>query len=395
MVTRPVVQVRLADAGDLFMTWRWTSGPQGFGTGQAPRAEVETAVGALAAALPGGAEGMRVAFTGALADHGGEQALARVLSEALWPPGLTDQIRQVSAAMGRPLIRIQPAPRVAQVPWELLAVDGDERVLDLADVATIVPVSLRRPPVSMAAPSDAVVLVLDPQVPGFRPDSALGSVLGAEDPVLVGMAERHGAVNALRRTDLDRDWLGAALREGARRLLYVGHVTSASVQSEDAQLHLCCGPESSGFAEVVRTHRPLSAKDLLLGTVTMRADGVPGARIWPAPPRVALIACESGGDLRFAESFGLASAMIHNGAELVTAARWTLPTAHAFHRLAGVAQHVRPLSDLVVAVDAAHDDPDPVARLGSWQREQLDRWRTDGRIEHSPLLWAALNTIVA
>lgn len=404
MVTRPVVQIRLADAGDLFMTWRWTSGPQGFGTGQTPRADVERAVAALTDALPGGGQGMRRAFeSGAMADHGRELALARTLAEVLWPDGLTEQIRQVADAMGRPLIRIQPSPRVAQVPWELLAVGADERLLDLADVATIVPVSLRRAPTSVAAPSDAVVLVLDPQVPGFRPDSALGSVLGAADPALVAMVERlPGAVpsaeKAFRRTDLDRAWLGSVLREGARRLLYVGHVTSAPVrsgQSEDAQLHLCCGPDTFGFADVVRTHRPLSAKDLLLGTLTGRPDGVPGARIWPAPPRVALIACESGGDLRFTESFGLASAMIHNGAELVTAARWTLPTTHAFHRLAGVADTVRPLSELIVAVDAAHEDDDPVRHLGAWQRERLDRWRTGGRIEHSPLLWAALSTILA
>ena len=34
------------------------------------------------------------------------------------------------------------------------------------------------------------------------------------------------------------------------------------------------------------------------------------------------------------------------------------------------------------------------AHLGAWQRQQLDRWRADGRIEHSPLLWAALTCIV-
>jgi hypothetical protein len=45
-------------------------------------------------------------------------------------------------------------------------------------------------------------------------------------------------------------------------------------------------------------------------------------------------------------------------------------------------------------VDAAHEDEDPVRSLGGWQREQLDRWRADGRIEHSPLLWAALTCIV-
>jgi hypothetical protein len=205
------------------------------------------------------------------------------------------------------------------------------------------------------------------------------------------------AVQAFRRTDLDRDWLGEVLRAGARRLLYVGHVSGAPVdggQSEDATLHLCCGPRTEGLVEPLRAHRPLSAKDLLLGTLSTRADGVPGARLWPAPPRVALIACESGGDLRFAESFGLASAMIHNGADLVTATRWVLPTDFAFHRLAALPESVRPLSAAVTAVDAAHDATDPVRRLAHWQRDQLDRWRAGGGIRYSPLLWAALSCIV-
>ncbi|WP_371649383.1 MULTISPECIES: CHAT domain-containing protein [unclassified Streptomyces] len=425
---RPVVQIRLADAGDLFMTWTWAGGARGFGTGCGPADEVDRAVRELAAALPGsgeGAEGMRRAFAlGALADPGREHRLARVLAEALWPQGLTEQIRQVAARAGRPLVRIQPSPRVAQVPWELLAVDDEARLIDLADVVTTAPASLRRqaPAVrpepepqldadsDMDAGTDAVVLVLDPRIPGFRAESALGSVLGppGSDPELLSFVQSRvdagsavpsvaTAAQALRRTDLDRDWLSGVLRKGARRLLYVGHVSGAPIeggQSEDGALHLSCGTGTTGLAEPLRTHRPLSAKDLLLGTLPLRADGEPGARIWPAPPRVALIGCESGGDLRFAESFGLATAMIHNGAELVTATRWVLPTSFAFHRLAGLPESVRPLSEAIIAVDAAHEHPDPVHRLGRWQREQLDHWRAGGRIEHSPLLWAAMTCMV-
>ncbi|MFE2216397.1 hypothetical protein ACFW93_31205 [Streptomyces canus] len=422
LTSRPVVQVRLADAGDLFMTWTWAGGARGFGTGHGPADEVDRAVRALAAALPGpgaAAEGMRHAFaSGAMTDPHNEHALARELAEAVWPEGLTAQIRQVSARAGRPLVRIQPSPRVAQVPWELLAVDAesDVRLIDLADVVTTAPTSLRRPdpkPYPRPAPgtdTETVVLVLDPRIPGFRADSPLGSVLGppGSDPELLAFVHNRldaGAVvpsvatpaEAFRRTDLDRDWLSGALRKGARRLMYVGHVSGAPVeggQSEDGTLHLCCGPGTAGLAEAVRSHRPLSAKDLLLGTLPLRADGEPGARIWPAPPRVALIGCESGGDLRFAESFGLATAMLHNGAELVTATRWVLPTSFAFHRLADLPESVRPLSAAVVAVDTAHEDQDPVARLGRWQREQLDHWRSDARIEHSPLLWAAMTCIV-
>ncbi|MBK3566253.1 CHAT domain-containing protein [Streptomyces sp. MBT62] len=420
MTSRPVVQIRLADADDLYMTWTWAGGARGFGTGHGPGDEIDRAVRALTDALPGtgdGAEGMRRAFTGALADHDSERRLARTLAEALWPEGLTAQIRQVSERAGRPLVRIQPSPRVAQVPWELLAVDDEDvRLIDLADVVTTAPASVRPRIPSAATPKSAdadtgpVVLVLDPRVPGFRADSPLGSVLGppGSDPELLSLVGRHldaGDVvpsvatpaEAFRRTDLDRDWLSGALRKGARRLLYVGHVSGAPVeggQSEDGTLHLSCAAETVGLAEPLRTHRPLSAKDLLLGTLPLRADGEPGARIWPAPARVALIGCESGGDLRFAESFGPATAMLHNGAELVTATRWVLPTSFAFHRLAQLPESVRPLSEAVVAVDEAHEHEDPVHRLGRWQRGQLDRWRADGRIEHSPLLWAALTCIV-
>ncbi|MGR3867784.1 hypothetical protein ACUXZZ_04255 [Streptomyces graminifolii] len=420
MTSRPVVQVRLADAGDLFMTWTWAGGARGFGTGQGPGAEVDQAVRELADALPGagdGAEGMRRAFdTGALTERGRERRLARALAEALWPEQLTAQLRQVAERAGRPLVRIQPSPRVAQVPWELLAVDADTdvRLIDLADVVTTAPASLR--PRTPAAPrpqgADAgpVVLVLDPRIPGFRADSALGSVLGppGSDPQLSSLVRARldaGPVvpsvtdpaEAFRRTDLDRDWLSDVLRRGARRLLYVGHVSGAPVeggQSEDGTLHLCCGAGATGLAEPLRTHRPLSAKDLLLGSLPLRADGEPGARIWPAPPRVALIGCESGGELRFAESFGLATAMLHNGAELVTATRWVLPTSFAFHRLAQLSPSVSPLTEAIVAVDTAHEHEDPVRSLGGWQREQLDRWRAEGRIEHAPLLWAAMTSIV-
>ncbi|MFJ5307256.1 hypothetical protein [Streptomyces sp. NPDC088350] len=419
LTSRPVVQIRLADAGDLFMTWTWAGGARGFGTGQGPAAEVDRAVAALADALPGagdGAEGMRRAFgTGALAEHGSERRLARLLAEALWPEGLTAQIRQVSERAGRPLVRIQPSPRVAQVPWEILAVDDEDvRLVDLADVVTTAPASLRprnpAPTTAQGTATGPVVLVLDPRVPGFRADSPLGSVLGppGTDPELLALVQRRldaGAVipslatpaEAFRRTDLDRDWLSGVLRAGARRLLYVGHVSGAPVeggQSEDGTLHLSCDAGTVGLAEPLRTHRPLSAKDLLLGSLPLRADGEPGASIWPAPARVALIGCESGGDLRFAESFGLATAMLHNGAELVTATRWVLPTSFAFHRLAQLPDAVRPLTEAIVAVDTAHEDDDPVGSLSAWQREQLDRWRADGRIEHSPLLWAAMTSIV-
>ncbi|WP_217571066.1 hypothetical protein [Streptomyces sp. GbtcB7] len=52
-------------------------------------------------------------------------AVRRRPAEALWPVGLTQQLRHVSVGGARPLVRIQPSPRVAQIPWELLAVDEE------------------------------------------------------------------------------------------------------------------------------------------------------------------------------------------------------------------------------------------------------------------------------
>jgi hypothetical protein len=60
----------------------------------------------------------------------------------------------------------------------------------------------------------------------------------------------------------------------------------------------------TGEQQMLPARRPLSAKDPLLGTLPLRADGEPCARIWPAPVRVALIGCASGGDLRFASRSG-------------------------------------------------------------------------------------------
>ncbi|MEV0036740.1 hypothetical protein [Streptomyces sp. NPDC050804] len=463
---RPTALVRMADAGDLYISWRWTHDLTATGVGIVPRAELTTALTALAAALPGEALGHALT-SGAFASYDTELALAELLARTFLPYGLAKQLHELYERGIRPHLRLQPSPRVAQVPWELLAPDPAVRLVEIADISLLAPVSIAHAP---ARPSRTwaatrhlpVVGVLDPRVPGFRADSALGSVLGrmtADAPVarmVAGYLARErwlpavqDPVEAFRRTDLDRKWLGAALREGAgaSRLLYVGHVTAAapeSGQSENAQLHLSCSAETAGFAPTVRAHRPLSAKDLLLGTYGLDAGaGGAGARTeagteaavgtgsktgagtestagtengtrtragdtqvrtediraragdtrWPIPSRVALIACGSGGDLRFGEALGLATAMIHGGAETVTAGRWTLPTDLAFHRIAGADPAARPLQDAIRAIDTAHERDDAVVAHGDWQRERLAAWREHRTVEHSPVLWGAFATI--
>ncbi|WP_059009875.1 hypothetical protein [Streptomyces specialis] len=87
--------------------------------------------------------------------------------------------------------------------------------------------------------------------------------------------------------------------------------------------------------------------------------------------------------------------MLHNGAELVTTAPWTLPTNLAFHRYGGVAATERPPAGAVVAVDAAHDGEDPVAALCGRQRDRLADWRNGRGVAHSPPLRAAVATVGA
>ncbi|MEV0645613.1 CHAT domain-containing protein [Phytomonospora sp. NPDC050363] len=413
MVNQPTVLLRYADAGHLYASWRWTDSLHTAEAAYFPQDGVDAAVGALTAALPGlgggpgaagpgelaGIDGVEAALTtGAFSGYESELALARQFTRALLPPGLAVRLDEMYAAGIRPRLRIQPSPRIAQIPWELLATEPEDiRLIEIADVSVLAPAGVAHAPgrkVREWASSRElpIVAVLDPRVPGFRADSRLGSVLGrmnGEAPLAVHVAGLAGRlrpavsdpVQAFRRTDVDRDWLGGVLRGGAGRLLYVGHATAAvpeSGEGEHAQLHLACTAETEGFAPVLRGHRPLSAKDLLLGTDR-----------YPMPSRVALIACESGGDLRFTETLGLASAAILGGAELVTATRWTLATDFAVERAGGAG---RPLQDAVVAVDSAHDAEDPVEALGAWQRSRLAAWRAGGSVADSPVLWSAFST---
>ncbi|MGW4350475.1 CHAT domain-containing protein [Nocardia sp. NPDC004582] len=457
----PTVLVRMADAGDLYLTWRWTADSAPAGVGVVPEVQVEAAMSRFTAALPapGVAGGLETALTtGELATVESENALAQYLSSVFLPYNLAVSLHEFAVRGVRPHIRIQPSPRTAQLPWELIAPDPDVRLVEIADVSVLAPPGIVHAPARVARSWTEtrdlpVVAVLDPRVPGFRADSALGSVLGRMDSAaapLAALVAGHAAngrltppvadpVEAFRRTDLDRAWLSRALHAGAARLLYVGHVTAAapeSGRSESATLHLSCTAASPGCAPAYRDHRPLSARDLLLGTHALAADpssgtigddlgygpGIVGKRagsvgesagtaggemgngggvrvprtgpeIWPIPSRVALIACESGGDLRFAEPLGLVAAMLTGGAELVTAGRWPLPTDLAFHRLAGMPATVQPFQEAVCAIDSAHETADPVLALNAWQRTHLTAWRATGAIEHSPLIWAAFATV--
>ncbi|RIQ29612.1 CHAT domain-containing protein [Jiangella rhizosphaerae] len=410
---RPVVQVKLVDAGDLYVSWRWEHAPGDPRVTLVERKQLQPALDDLARALPSPLPGedperaLVRALGGALADAGREPQLTVRLARSLLPFHLAAELNELIGRGARPHLRIQPSPSTAQVPWEALPGDEGERVVDIADVSVLPPATVRNAPgrrVSSWEPGGPVVAALDPRVPGFGDGSALGSVLGPVDPAsgLAAMVTSLGprlrppatAETAFRRADLDRDTLEAVLAD-AGRFLYAGHVSTAE-HGLGARLHLSCTAAAPGRAEPVGAHRPLTAADLVLGHRPDRP------RPWRLPNRVALIACDSGGDQRFAEPSGLVTAAVQTGAEYVTAARWTLPTDAALGRLlpgfapddaaraAGGA-----LAAVVVAVNDAHEATDPIAALAAWQRSRADRWRRTGDPACSPLLWGAFSTAYA
>jgi hypothetical protein len=289
----------------------------------------------------------------------------------------------------------------ARIPWQLADIgehtDG-YRLMELVEVLMAVPqnvVHSPRAPAGWDTRRDGPpVLILDPRVPGQRPDSALGSVLGrpsAATPLAqhyTALMQRRAvlptvdtAVELFRRQDADRGWLAELLAQSPSRLMYVGHASSPdghsghAGQADRAALHLACTAGILGDADAIGDHRPLTASDLM-------------ALQLPMPPRVALLACASGGDYQFDEATGLVAAMILGGAQLVTATLWSLPTTAAYRQFAAD-DLADPMANAVIAVDEAHESVDAGCAVNRWQREQMRRWR-DGDATASPLYWGAL-----
>jgi hypothetical protein len=388
------VQVKFVDAGDLYLSWRWEHAPARARVQILPRERVRDVLAEWAAAVPSPLPGedagqaLRRALTdGPLVDHDRERDLSTRLAQALIPQQLAVDLDSW-LVQGIPLhVRIQPSPSTALVPWEALRVDDGERMVHNGAVSVLPPATVGNAPSRRVSPFDpqgTVVGVLDPRVPGFADTSGLGSVLGEVPEELATLAATF-APGGVRRDDIDRDHLEKALATAAR-LVYVGHVTTGG-HGLDARMHLSCTADTEGRAAPLGAHRPLTAADIVLGHR-------PGpVHPWRIPARVALVACESGGDVRFAEPSGLVTAMVHGGAEYVTATRWTLPTDEGLRRLVpGFPAQSPVLGPAVVAVDAAHRAQDPVAALNDWQRATATRWETTGDLTCSPLVWAAFTT---
>jgi hypothetical protein len=386
--------LRFADVGiATYASLRVVGQPARTVTWAVQESDLVAALDQLATALPDPRESEtrrdaveRSIAAGPFAAPDTELAIARTLGAQLLAPAawqlLTDCVASPRAALF-----VSPSARLARVPWGLLAMPDDDgyRLMELADVLMAAPsniVHAERTPADWDDRRDGpALLILDPRVPGQRPDSDLGSVLGRpapETPLAQHFTELMGrrkilpdvssAVELFRRTDADRPWLARQLDRQPSRLLFVGHATAADGDighADRAALHLA-------------DEHALTAADLMSAKL-------------PMPPRIAMMACASGGDYQFDEATGLVAAMILGGAQLVTATLWSLPTTAGYRQFAPAADDHDPMAEAIIAVDCSHEDPDAGRAVNRWQREQMRRWR-DGDTSASPLYWAALTT---
>lgn len=396
------VLLRAADVGATYLSWTWMTEPF---TPDARRLDTAALVSILAElddALPAPRDGedpeaavLRVLRAGALTDRDREAHLARRLADALLPRELLARIRRYVADGTHIRIRLTPSPRLARVPWEILMTDDGRRLVELAEICYDPPVTVhvRRSiqPVPWQQVRDRPALfVIDPLLAPTTPASQVLSDNSDRLPFVQRLNELRDTGGALWEDEeavaainggVTRGNLSSGLQIERSRMFYFGHVESE--------------PEEPGSAALLLSDEsaPLSARDLLLGTVSPAEPGVgtPGYQLWKMPPRVAVIGCEGGADYRAIETFGLVIAMVDAGAELVSTTRWTMPTDAAFRAAyPELSADVRPTTALALEVDRAHTTDDPVAELNRWQCIQLDEWRRHGRIAESPLVWASL-----
>ena len=432
---RTVVTITGHDPGPVYLFWQWGGdSPSKRRVHRIEKDVMAAAQASLKAALPIAQAGEsvedmvgRVLGSAAFSGVDGELELARELAAVLLPDALATELADAWVAGGRQPLRVHlmPPPPAAQVPWELLPItvtdaDGTERearLVEIADLVYEVPggvlPSRARSPRAWTAADEAggALFVIDPIT------RTLGRVLddpGHEAFRMRSVARGHRASSIggeFTRGDLHR----ALTHDPAPgRLVYVGHVHMAGGNPALAGLVLSDGYRTYGTAPVIRSFsRPLSAIDLIEGTRNSErrmqelaeVDNVHkrdvvwpaekearlgGAQIWPIPPRVLLVACNSGGDMRSAEPFGLVVALVNAGAEYVVATKWTLPTDEAFREFAGDTSS--PLQRSALELDDAHRAGDVVRAVADWQRARLRDWVTTGDVAASPIIWSAFSS---
>lgn len=418
-------------------TWRWSDEPAWHSPVRVDAAASRRVARLLAEAIPG-----RAAATsggppdlGPLASPETEWRFARDLAQAILPAELATEVVVRRARTGVPAeFRVLPSAATAAVPWELLPVGRsltpDLRLLDVADVVAVAPLPGSPDPARRwsAVAHLPPLHVIDPDL------TADGIPRVLDEPARQAWAGAHAAQDSPRRRGprslfgqrTNRRWLSREL-VGRSRLFFLGHVVASTDDPAHTGMLLGCRP--SDYPADRRTPpprvRPFTARDAsrgTLGAADLVADAdlcravlgvasptaenlptaawdaaagqiveLPGRVLWPMPPRVAIVGCRSGGDTADAEPFGLVTAFLSAGAELVTATRWTVYTGRTF---GDWGCDDDPLDAAAHVIDRAHEGDDPVAVLAGWQRTQLEAWRHGGPLRHTPLVWASIVTYV-
>lgn len=416
----------MTDSGSTYMYWRWMDDPDNPRTAVLTRDTINTVETLVAHALldplaeeAGDREApVRRALTeGPFSSKELEKAWSSELASLVLPEGLAKEIDARTAEGTEVLLRILPSPALARVPWEILPLPSGQRLLERTTIRLDAPAVVnsnrgKNPEPWETARERATLYLLEP------PHSASMSIDDYVIQATGATALKNNSVNVPAHKAIDRNTLGQLLRGEAHptarvfglnmnekpgRLLYYGHADSQPNEPGSAAIHLTDSPAMFGSAQDDGLHRAFTALDLLLGTsdvhyrpeesIYPHPGQAFGHEIWPMPPRVALIACESGADHRALETFGMIMAMLNAGAEIVTTTRWTLATDYALERVRGLKATVT--TDLVIVVDRAHTTDDPVEAIRAWQLERLHAWTSEGRIEDTPLIWSSLTTHVA
>lgn len=291
------------------------------------------------------------------------QPLLTQLANALIPQHLHELI----VDSPRKRLTIHPSPALAQVPWALLTVGG-QPLCAYMDVAIGVPRPVTTTPRTPAGTGRA--LIIDPKVPGHRPNSPLGSVLGPvliDDPLspLLGpdtLPPANTLEELVRRDDQNRDWL-REVSATANSLLFAGHVSASTSDGSTTAMHLCCTDESG-------KHLPLNVAHVFHDEQMV------------FPPRVAFVACASGSDMGLYEPLGWVTTAIYKGASFVVGSAWSIPTDVSF-------EGEYPLREVIVAMNSVINADDPVRAFNEWK---LECWNTS---RPHVVVWGSLMGFVA
>lgn len=370
---------------------------------------------------------------------------------------ILEEAKHPEAERRQVLLIVNPPPSLGQFPWELIPLDGwddtdskDKVLQDVADIITMAPMLARDADSTIPHPdwSDGAGLYLiqpwDPSVSGH------GMVLSSTE-----LRSWRGQLQALRDDSdylvgepTDRLWLSKKLIERSEqnsadpvtRFLYIGHVegeggSSSLLLNDDEEIYGLRDADEKGI-------RWFSAGDLMHGTMTWRetkfkriseslGSGFPvpngdrfpsgvvmttdefndehvteiaGKDLWPMPPRVGLVACHSGSESSSHEPFGLTTACLEAGAELVLATRWTMYTDGAFFLMGrDLLKHdpdrlrqTIPFFELGIKVDEILQSHTPIKDMSDWKREQYKAWIADPTdLGAAPITWAGLTAFRA